>query len=135
MKITRFLDALEDLGMRSASSAAYWFQVGVAVIIIANVTVTVYGFREKCRFRKGIFHHISWEEYDLPCFLKCISCCVNPCFVKFLFKTAVHLTVLFSLVVSVGLALYVELMWIIFLAIHASCEVGGDAVGDLLNLV
>ena len=136
--LERFTNALEDLGVRNASKIIALFDWAVIIMMIANVLVVMYGFREKCRYRKGLFHHFSWRDlgFDPPCCLSCILLICSPCFLKFLLKSLIHLVVITSVGLWLLSAFIVELIWIIFQAIDAICSgtSGGD-VQDVLDLI
>jgi hypothetical protein len=125
--LVEFTDALEDLGVNSASLLTNVLGKGVILIMLANCFVTLYGFREKCRIRNNILGHINF--------------CGIPCLIKFFVKSGVHVFVCASLALVLVFTVVLEGMWVVFLTIDKVCDMDDldsvrpfDTRGDAASL-
>ena len=117
------LDAFEsvvsDLGINNADQITLVLTYGTQIIILANVFVTGYGLREKCRTRNDCLKHITM--------------CGFPTLIKFLVKTAVHLVVCASVAIALLLMFITEALWVAFLTIDAVCS--SDVVDSVVEIM
>ena len=117
-----FEDVIEDLGINSADQITLVLNYGVFVVSLANIFVTGYGLREKCRTRNDCLKHVTY--------------CGFPSIIKFLVKSAVHLVVCFSVVLSLLLMFITEALWVAFLTIDAVCNSDVvDSVVEIMELI
>jgi len=114
-----FEDVVNDLGVDHADKITLVLNNGVIIIILANVFVTGYGLREKCRTRNDCLGHLV--------------VCGFPSLIKFIVKTAVHLVVCGSVAVALLLMLVSEGLWVAFLTIDAVC--GSDVVDSVTEVM
>lgn len=112
-----FATAAEDLGVKNMDQLTILLDQGVYLFILANVFVVAYGFREKCRIRNDMCHHIS--------------CCGIPCCLKFLVKGVVQLVVCGSVLMVLFLAVILEAMYVIFLTIDQVCKSASSTLESL----
>lgn len=121
MGFSNLLDALNKMGanLDEIGLDVYFNMVG-PVVIIADLFIVLYGFREKVRTRCNILGHHDVAGLG--------------CLIKFFIKMAVHITVVGALFVAMILMILVEFIWVIFLAVDASCDTGGSSAQDIIEI-
>jgi hypothetical protein len=117
--LTDFEDVVNDLGVDNADKITLVLKNGIILIILANIFVTGYGFREKCRTRNDCCGHVTM--------------CGFPSLIKFLVKSGVHLVVCGSVAIALLLVLITEGLWVAFLTIDAVC--GSDVVDSVTKIM
>jgi len=117
--IEAFESVIEDLGIDSADQITLVLSYGVFIVSLANVFVTLYGLREKCRTRNDCMKHVTY--------------CGFPSIIKFIVKSVVHLVVCFSVAISLLLMFITEALWVAFLTIDAVCN--SDVVDSVVEIM
>ena len=114
-----FNDTLLDL---KVDGEAFFDMLGfiIYLIVLANALVMLYGLREKVRIRTGMLPHVP----------TCPMWCV-----KLLVKQAINIVVFAALLVSVITFLSMEAVYVLFLALNASCDNPGATVEDIADLM
>lgn len=120
--LSDFESVVEDLGVKNADNITLVATNGVYIIIIANLFVCLYGFREKCRTRNDMCKHVTM--------------CGFPVVIKFLIKSVVHLVVCGSVAIALILMLITEGLWIAFATIDTVCGTDTmDSISEILDLL
>jgi hypothetical protein len=120
--LSDFESVVEDLGVKNADNITLVATNGVYLIILANLFVCGYGFREKCRTRNDSCHHVTM--------------CGFPSLIKFLVKTAVHLVVCGAVAIALILMLLTEGLYVAFATIDTVCSSDAvDSISEILDLL
>jgi hypothetical protein len=116
-------DSMDKMGV-DFSAIVGIVNSGVAIFLIANILVVLYGFREKCRTRLNILGHRTEGAAVL---------------IKFIYKTVLHLIVIGSIAIVIAVFLYMEALYIMLLTMNAICSSSSssdilEAVVDILDI-